>query len=395
MNAPEAPSSTGSSAPLFTTWLWWLLGIAAAGVLGVAVYGVAVDGWAVVAVGLLVAAGAFLAGGLIGFLFGIPRSVATDGSADATGLGRYRSNTNLEQISDWLTKILVGLGLVEIRAVVDQGTQLIDFLAPALGDNASSPGFAFAVLLLFSVSGFLIVYLATRVYLPRAFADADVVSLVNERIEVVQQQRDAQEQADVTALSLVSRRLESDADGAEITQEELNAAVKDASVLTRTQIFTRARDQRRRSERSPKPNPKVVERTIPVFRALVHADTENRFHANHAQIAYALMQQSTPDWAGAEIELTTAIAIRDRIGDRGYLVYELNRAQCRIRLDANFAKHEPAPPPVRDSILADLRSAGRSKSLRSSVTGRSPYVEWMQANEIDPKTVVQDPEPAT
>ena len=81
-------------------------------------------------------------GGFVGFLFGIPR-VLQDGqsgsagphpgvrpeaptnlrlpsgasaSSPSAGSGfRINVNTNLEQISDWLTKIIVGLGLVELR----------------------------------------------------------------------------------------------------------------------------------------------------------------------------------------------------------------------------------------------------------------------------------------
>jgi hypothetical protein len=64
-------------------------------------------------------------GSLIGFLFGIPRTLQlevpitpktqdagkSDGKDDSF---RQNVNTNLEQISDWLTKILVGVGLTQL-----------------------------------------------------------------------------------------------------------------------------------------------------------------------------------------------------------------------------------------------------------------------------------------
>jgi hypothetical protein len=85
-------------------------------------------------VGLLVAGAGLILGGLIGFLFGIPRSLQSehpqqpakskdgaDGKDDAARKDpqgrepdRYGANTNLEQISDWLTKILVGVGLTQL-----------------------------------------------------------------------------------------------------------------------------------------------------------------------------------------------------------------------------------------------------------------------------------------
>jgi hypothetical protein len=49
---------------------------------------------------LLIGFASLTFGLFIGFLFGIPKHNAK------TGSGNYTSNTNLEEISDWLTKIL-------------------------------------------------------------------------------------------------------------------------------------------------------------------------------------------------------------------------------------------------------------------------------------------------
>src|SRR5260370_6660853 len=68
---------------------------------------------------LLVGAGAISVGGLLGFLFGMPRGPVTsltpqeDGNSEPSV--RYQPSNNLEQVSDWLTKILIGVGLVELR----------------------------------------------------------------------------------------------------------------------------------------------------------------------------------------------------------------------------------------------------------------------------------------
>jgi hypothetical protein len=92
-------------------------------VIGILIYAWSVHSGSVLAVALLVAGAAFLGGALLGFLFGIPRSLAVEATpagttAEPVEAGQraalYRSNTNLEQISDWLTKILVGVGLVEL-----------------------------------------------------------------------------------------------------------------------------------------------------------------------------------------------------------------------------------------------------------------------------------------
>jgi len=96
------------------------------------------------AIGLMAAAAAFALGALLGFLFGIPRSIGSSApdsgkasdEGNATGEGaaarHFTANTNLEQISDWLTKILVGVGLVQIHQVSGAVGDLADGLAPGL-----------------------------------------------------------------------------------------------------------------------------------------------------------------------------------------------------------------------------------------------------------------------
>jgi hypothetical protein len=70
----------------------------------------------VASVSLLLAGASTFVGGLLGFLFGIPRTLQQEGanapveanaaaaSGSAASRIEYRINTNLEQISDWLTK---------------------------------------------------------------------------------------------------------------------------------------------------------------------------------------------------------------------------------------------------------------------------------------------------
>src|SRR3954452_24074825 len=63
----------------------------------------------------------FIVGASVGFLFSIPRIVQRNGNNpgnanDGDDASQYQQhvNTNLTEISDWLTKIIVGLGLVNL-----------------------------------------------------------------------------------------------------------------------------------------------------------------------------------------------------------------------------------------------------------------------------------------
>jgi hypothetical protein len=159
----------------------------------------ATSNWSMAFAGLLWAAACSSVGWFLGFLFGIPRSLSTDTArttapaapdgtapppeadrgADAPArpvlaAGPAAStavNTNLEQISDWLTKIIVGVTLVESKEVLDHLSQAARLMAGSLGGE-SAVSFAFAILIYFSFSGLLGSYLLTRLFLQRAFTTA-------------------------------------------------------------------------------------------------------------------------------------------------------------------------------------------------------------------------------
>ena len=322
----------------------------------------------VLGVGLIVAAGTWIAGGFLGFLFAIPKSTGRDSAGADSGTTNYQANSNLVEISDWLTKILVGLGLVELGRLTTETHKLVDFLKPSVGDQPSSSSFAFAVLVLFAVSGFLALYIVTRVYLGAMFARTDMSLSQLVSAKVVETQS-AQSDKDAQALLLAQRQLEPEPGAPlKIEQNDLNAAVADASPVARTHIFELARAMRRKYMPADR---EKMERTAPVFLALIASDKDDTQHRYHGQLGYVLKDQRTPDFAGAERELTTAIKIRDAIPDRGYLLYEFNRAICRIELKATL-----------DDVKADVVAAARSKKLREQIPQDEPFKSWLAANNL-------------
>ena len=109
--------------------------------------------------GVVIGSSAFLIGGLVGFLFGIPRTVQS--STPSTGATQYQGNTNLEQVSDWLTKIIVGVSLVEIGRVMPALAKLAAILKAPLGGQPSSAAFGLGVGTASALTGFFF-YLWTR-----------------------------------------------------------------------------------------------------------------------------------------------------------------------------------------------------------------------------------------
>ena len=131
----------------------------------------------VFAIGTVVAAAAAFTGALFGFIFGVPRVLASDqprgqGSTHG-GSAPIVANTNLEQISDWLTKILVGVGLTQFAPIAKAANRLFVGLAPAFGSKEVGTAFAGGLILYMVTVGFATGWLFTRLFLGRAMAAAD------------------------------------------------------------------------------------------------------------------------------------------------------------------------------------------------------------------------------
>ncbi|MGX4643866.1 hypothetical protein [Massilia sp. SYSU DXS3249] len=148
---------------------------------------------------LLWAFGCCVSGMLLGFLFAIPRvlpagsivapasPVSPAGEAgnagDGDSAGAVAStttpvsseiNSNLVEVSDWLTKIIVGVGLVNLQNFPEYAAGVAAFVAPGLGmDTGTGAQVAAAISLFFSVLGFLIGYLLTRIFLAVIIKQAD------------------------------------------------------------------------------------------------------------------------------------------------------------------------------------------------------------------------------
>jgi hypothetical protein len=134
-----------------------------------------VEALVAVGTGAFLAGAATAAGSFVGFLFGVPRaghSITQESTETLRSEPPYLPNTNLEQISDWLTKIIVGVGLVEIRAVVGWFDEIGITAGPAIWQNPGGRIMATAILVHYLLMGFFQGFLVAYLYLPKAFANA-------------------------------------------------------------------------------------------------------------------------------------------------------------------------------------------------------------------------------
>lgn len=132
---------------------------------------------------ILLASASFSGGSAIGFLFGLPRSVkytiikpeANDGNPDNNFL--YADNTNLEEVSDWLTKIIVGLSLVKFQTIlfwIDKAAHnfedVIKLTCKQVEFNEYLLGYCSIVFYFLAGGG--LVYLWSRINLHKIFTDS-------------------------------------------------------------------------------------------------------------------------------------------------------------------------------------------------------------------------------
>jgi hypothetical protein len=123
-------------------------------------------------------------GGLIGFLFGIPRSRTTiesieSGTRTIGGEPTVTPNTslpstNLEQISDWLIKILIGITLTQLGKIGSDAGSLFKKMSDGLGAGSSGAAFVGALVIYSAAIGLMFGWLATRMWVAWAIAAVDV-----------------------------------------------------------------------------------------------------------------------------------------------------------------------------------------------------------------------------
>ncbi len=341
-------------------------------------------------------AGAFLITGVfLGFLFGFPHMLPgkssggnanPDQPAGKAPAVRYEVNTNLEQISDWLTKILVGVSLTQIGSLPGWLKKYAQFAAPGLGSYPNSQIFAIGIFIYYIVVGFLCGFLLTRLAIAGAIREADLeadVENVAQKVADVASkvsEETKQKKTDEETLSAVQVQLNASRGAPLPSQEDLNAKIKAASPADRSQVYFLAREVRSQNRET---NKTKMERTIPIFRALIANEAKDkRDHNNHGQLGFALKDHDPPEYKEAEGELSPAIEIRDSQQATGALDYEFVRAFCRIKLE-NEALELGQPPSeeTKRKILADLQKATQDNTLHKRIQEDETIKPWVEKNQ--------------
>ena len=370
----------------------------------------------VVSVGLMAGGAALLTGGLLGFLFGVPHTrddesttnaeVPHDGSGASPALGtrssqpRYRHNTSLEQISDWLTKILVGVGLIEIKSISENLWVMATALRKGFGGPEGSEAFALTLLIYFFACGFIFGFLWARLYLLRWFRQVDEIQALGKKVN----QLERRQMADARALALIDQQLNrTSPDDPEATEQDIAKAIRAASLPVKTQIFNQAQKASENSTAEHYYELKIPA-LISIFKGFIASDVNEEDHNARAELSLALSRKKPADIEAAEEQLSKAIEIRDKRRLKGWKYYEMRRARYRIVQDEDFKKGAPsANATLVEAILSDLTAAHsepekwkrwldsekRTKEWLKLNANEQRVQEWLKVNAIDLDTLEQ------
>ena len=128
------------------------------------------EGWTgalkCLAVCLFTAGASVVSGTMLGFLFGVPK---INYNSDKPDQSEYIPNTNLELISDWLTKIIVGVSLVQLPNIIENFKTLGEYVGPAIGDHPIGEILTIAIIIHYLIIGFIQGFILAYLWLPNAF----------------------------------------------------------------------------------------------------------------------------------------------------------------------------------------------------------------------------------
>ena len=358
--------------------------------------------FSIIGITSIIAFASFSAGGIIGFLFGIPHQSSSNQSKpiqptlqqlntssqlntntqtssalpSSIAAPSYTPSSNLEQIADWLTKIFVGVGLTQIHKIITRFNILCFSLGKSIPDAHNGPTVCGAIIIVFFIIGFLIVYLWAYVFL---FQIQN--SMCNEILDTVDAKLQNSDNNNKKAIDLANIQLNLPKDSNNIADNDLYDAFNSASGNVISSIFFKAVTQRKLYWNDAA-NIHKVDKTIPIFQTLIKIGNETEFPENYAELGYALKDKALPDYKNALANLNIAIngfKGNERCSPFIPMAF-FNRAICRINLDANFQIAKPSDTDNKNLIQNDLDEASKDENLKQKVTDDNLIKKWKSIN---------------
>ncbi|MEL7350511.1 MAG: D-Ala-D-Ala carboxypeptidase family metallohydrolase [Cyanobacteria bacterium P01_A01_bin.116] len=287
-------------------------------------------------------------------------------------------------------------GHVEMPRFVDNGNQ---FEAGLFGDILL--GIAGAIVLAYLAENFNVVFenkveLAAaglvggyggrailQFALNRVFKDMAVLEVDREKALKGAYQRRLERLDSLQLMEEISQYLQAGVSAAE--QDELCGQIRQAPASMKKQIFKTAKETRRTATLAGETE--RIERTIPIFQALIAGDAQQ--HAYYAQLAYAYKDLASPDWLQALQQLDRAIELRGERHQAQTWKYEMSRAIVQIERSHQATNRYDFETQITDQIVQDLLTVANIYNLENLLRAARnnsipvPILSWFQHNQAE------------
>jgi len=204
-------------------------------------------------------------------------------------------------------------------------------------------------------------------------------------MEKIKQDMLEQEEIDAEAYRLLDLQLSRTNE--DVEEEILKEAIQKSSNSAQQIIFRAARDMRQTANDAKRnQNPSIqdgIERTIPIFEALIKSEYGKNNHRYFGNLGYALKDKEEPDWEGARNALVKAINLSQKQENTVPPHYMYNLAVCLIQIDnQNNSNNSISKPNIRRKIRKAIELGSSNSDLKESIQKKEPFTSWLSRNQL-------------
>ena len=300
-----------------------------------------------------------------GIMGGVVYSILVNGRVE---MPRFIANRGDQFESGLFGDILLGIA----------GAVVLDFLTQSTESFAATTSIQVAAVgLIGGYGGRALLQFA----LSRMFSDIKVLEEDRQQQLKAAYQGQTEAMAGLQVIDQLQTQIQSGLTISELA--ELTAAIRSAPAGVRRQVFDLARDFRRTAKLSEVTQPRI-ERTIPIFEALIDAAPDQ--HAYYAEAAFAYKDAGSPDLFKAIQYLDKAIELRGDRHQPDTWKYELSRAITRIQQAYQTQHSYTFDTATNEGIIKDLLAVAKVYNLENILkAGKEknlpiPIAEWVCRN---------------
>jgi hypothetical protein len=200
-----------------------------------------------------------------------------------------------------------------------------------------------------------------------------------EEVENQLEQEKQQNQIDLKALEQVDIQL-SETILPKFSSQELIELILKASPLALEYIYQKTKEVRHAAWKEHKKG--LMERTIPIFQALVRSEHGSKRHRYYAQLGYALKDQADPEWRAAKSNLEKAIQLWQREGTDRPLspFYAFNWVMCAVELDNHQHPEDGSDLQAIKQIVARIEASADCEMLTKALRENTAIQKWLKRN---------------